>query len=86
MTSAKIPRYHVANLNHIESVPCPCGTAKRAFVDDPDQTASLHVVEIKSDAQRHYHKKMTEFYYILEGTGQLELDGKLSRSNRACRS
>jgi len=25
------------------------------------------------DSQKHYHKKCTEFYYILEGEGILEL-------------
>ena len=27
--------------------------------------------------QRHYHKRLTEMYLILEGEGQLELDGEL---------
>ena len=25
----------------------------------------------------HYHKKMAEVYYVLEGSGQMELDGEL---------
>jgi mannose-6-phosphate isomerase-like protein (cupin superfamily) len=50
---------------------------RRAFTDDPDQTASLHVVEISADARVHYHKQMTEIYYILSGSGQMELDGTL---------
>jgi mannose-6-phosphate isomerase-like protein (cupin superfamily) len=79
MHTPKTPRYRIANLNQIAGVPCSCGTAKRAFVEDADQIASLHVVEIKSDAQRHYHKKTTEIYYILEGSGHLELDGELVR-------
>ena len=51
--------------------------SRRAFTDDSDQTASLHVVEISADARTHYHKQMTEIYYILEGSGQLEFDGTL---------
>ncbi len=51
--------------------------SRRAFTDDPDQVASLHVVEISVDARTHYHKQMTEIYYILEGSGQMELDGDL---------
>ncbi len=38
--------------------------------------ASVHQVEIKEDARAHYHKKMTEIYVILEGTGEMELDGQ----------
>ena len=30
-----------------------------------------------SDSRTHYHKKLTESYYFLEGEGHLELDGKL---------
>ena len=33
-------------------------------------------MDIKADAQTHYHKTMTEIYVILEGTGELELDGE----------
>ena len=35
--------------------------------------ANLHVTEI-TDSQKHYHKKATEYYYILEGTGKMELN------------
>jgi mannose-6-phosphate isomerase-like protein (cupin superfamily) len=65
------------DISRIPAVPCPCGATRRAFLDDPDQTASLHVVEVDEQAVTHYHKKMTEVYYVLEGTGQLELDGQL---------
>jgi len=51
-----------------------CGTAKRAFTDDPDQVASLHVVDVSQESKTHYHKNMTEMYYVLEGHGQIELD------------
>ena len=51
--------------------------SRRAFTDDPDKIASLHVVDISIDAKTHYHKKLTEIYYILEGAGQMELDGEL---------
>jgi mannose-6-phosphate isomerase-like protein (cupin superfamily) len=69
-------RYRVADMNSIEAVTCPCGWAKRAFGDDPDKVATLHVVSIRADSQTHYHKRMTELYYVLEGTGQMELDGR----------
>lgn len=70
------PRFRIVDTESIESVPCPCGSARRAFMDDPDQICSLHVVEISEDSRSHYHKKMTEVYYVLEGTGQMELDGE----------
>lgn len=68
-------RYRIVNTRSLPSTPCPCGTAKRAFTEDDDQIASLHVVNISQDSRVHYHKKMTEIYYILDGNGQIELDG-----------
>ena len=45
---------------------------------NPDNpVATLHVVDISQDAKTHYHKKLTEIYYFLEGEGQMELDGEM---------
>lgn len=67
--------YKIVDTKSLEPVPCPCGSTRRAFTDEPDKIASLHVVDISEDAKTHYHKKLTEIYYILEGEGQMELDG-----------
>lgn len=69
-------RWSLVQVDAMEPVDCPCGQTRRAFVDDPAQTASLHVVDIKADSQTHYHKRLTEIYYILEGEGRMELDGR----------
>lgn len=71
------PGYEIVNLAERDPVACPCGSTRRAFADVPDAPASLHVVDIDRDAKTHYHKKLTEIYYILEGTGQMQLDGQL---------
>ena len=34
---------------------------------------SFHITQI-SDSVRHYHQKSAEVYYILEGTGMMELN------------
>ena len=70
-------KFSVVHLNDVTPVPCPCGMTRRAFTDDPEKIASLHVVDVSVDARTHYHKTLTEIYYILEGTGQMELDGEL---------
>jgi quercetin dioxygenase-like cupin family protein len=36
--------------------------------------AWAHAVDIQ-DAKLHYHKRSTEIYYVLEGGGELLLDG-----------
>jgi mannose-6-phosphate isomerase-like protein (cupin superfamily) len=58
--------YQIVDFEEVPGVPCPCGTAKRAFADLPDYPATVHVTEISEDARTHYHKEHTETYYILE--------------------
>lgn len=67
-------RYSIVDMSQLPPCDCPCGTTRRAFTDDPQQIASLHLVEIKEDSQTHYHRRLTEIYYVLEGEGYLELD------------
>lgn len=68
------PRYRIADFGEMDPIDCPCGATRRAFVDDPDQTASVHLLELKSEPAVHYHRKMTEIYTVLEGEGVMELD------------
>jgi mannose-6-phosphate isomerase-like protein (cupin superfamily) len=58
--------YRVVDFAEIPGVPCPCGTARRAFADVPELPATIHVTEIALDAKLHHHRTLTETYYILE--------------------
>lgn len=69
-------RFSIARPEELQPVDCPCGQARRAFGPESDGVASLHIVDISLDARAHYHKRLTEIYYILEGSGQIELDGE----------
>lgn len=71
-----MPGYLIEQLDQLPSQPCPCGTTRRGFFVPENETASVHVVDIKEDAATHYHKRTTEIYTILEGAGHLELDGE----------
>lgn len=68
--------YMIARFDEIDAVKCPCGFSKRAFLDPGNSTATMHVVDIQVDSRVHYHKKLTEIYFVLEGEGEMELDGK----------
>jgi mannose-6-phosphate isomerase-like protein (cupin superfamily) len=57
--------------------PCPCGTAYRVVRGADGAPASVHVVDIRSDSARHYHRTFAEIYTCLDGHGFLELDGRV---------
>ena len=69
--------YIIADFDDIDPVKCPCGFSRRAFLDPDNPTATMHIVDIEKDARTHYHKKLTEVYFILEGSGEMELDGRM---------
>jgi len=68
--------YIVAHFDQIGAIKCPCGFSRRAFAGPDNPVATMHIVDIQEDARTHYHKKLTEIYFVLEGTGHIELDGK----------
>lgn len=67
--------YLVSQLDQVPPQACPCGITRRAFAGVAENVASLHLVEIREDSRVHYHKRMTEIYLVLEGEGEMELDG-----------
>lgn len=71
--------YELVDFQEIPGVECPCGTARRAFGDDPSFPGTIHVTEIREDAQLHYHKRLTETYYFLEcdSDAQLQLNDEI---------
>jgi quercetin dioxygenase-like cupin family protein len=71
-----MPNYLLAQLDDLPPTPCPCGSARRAFVSPGGTVASVHLVDICADARPHYHRRLTEIYLVLEGKGELELDGE----------
>jgi mannose-6-phosphate isomerase-like protein (cupin superfamily) len=75
-SSAK-PGYEVVDFRQLAGVPCPCGTARRAFAGVADFPGTIHRTSISIDAREHYHRRLTEVYYILEcgPAAQMELDG-----------
>ena len=65
----------LTQLDAIPSQACPCGSTRRAFASEPGAVASVHLVDIHEDSRAHYHQRTTELYIVLEGTGEIELDG-----------
>lgn len=76
--SAAEARYRIVDFAQLPAVPCPCGSARRAFADVEDFPGTVHQTRITTDARVHYHRRLTEVYYILDCApeAQMELDGE----------
>jgi mannose-6-phosphate isomerase-like protein (cupin superfamily) len=74
MTPPAPGRYLIRHEREAPQVPCPCGVSTRILTAADGAPCSLHVTTIR-EALLHYHQRTTEVYYILEGTGKIELDG-----------
>lgn len=73
------PSYQIVDFDQIAPVPCPCGKARRAFADRADFPATIHRTEISTDAHTHYHRRLTETYYVLqcEPDARMQLDDQI---------
>lgn len=40
------------------------------------QSLAEATIEAGEQTQRHYHRRSEEFYFLIEGTGDMELDGE----------
>jgi mannose-6-phosphate isomerase-like protein (cupin superfamily) len=54
-----------------------CGYRRRLITDEETDAANVTFLRI-DDSKMHYHKQMTEFYYVLRGGGTITLDGETS--------
>jgi mannose-6-phosphate isomerase-like protein (cupin superfamily) len=69
-----MPKYLVRNLeNAPQVVHSICGQSIRVITYQDTAEINIHVTHIL-DGVKHYHKRSTEVYYVLEGKGKLELD------------
>lgn len=54
-----------------------CGFRQRLLSkEDRNIAAWVHTVDIFESAKPHFHKRAVELYYVLEGEGLINLDGK----------
>ena len=49
----------------IEGVVCPCGIARRGLYEVEEFPGTIHRTDINRAAKPHYHKRLTEVYYIV---------------------
>ncbi|MBD3266479.1 cupin domain-containing protein [bacterium] len=68
-------RFSIRRLEEVEKEQSTCGYRQRLFTEGDDTPAFFHVVRI-TESKTHYHKRATEFYYVLEGAGEMTVDGE----------
>ncbi len=72
-------RYRIVEYDGLHGKPCPSGVARRALLDAPEFPGTVHRTEITVDAKLHYHRRLTELYYMLEcgPDAKMQLDDDL---------
>ncbi len=75
--SKSTDRYRVCHFDEFPPVACPCGRSRRALADAAEFPGTIHRTVITGRARPHYHRRLTETYYILEcdADAKMELDG-----------
>ena len=65
----------IRRLGNIEMVRGVCGFRRSMITAEDSAVANVSHLVI-DDSKEHYHREMTEFYYVLRGGGEMVLDGE----------
>lgn len=65
----------IRRLGDVETVRGVCGFRRRMITADDTPVANISHLTI-DNSREHYHREMTEFYYVLKGKGVMVLDGE----------
>ncbi|MBM4086658.1 MAG: cupin domain-containing protein [Planctomycetes bacterium] len=68
-------RYVVRRPTDVREERSTCGFRRRLLKADEFPDLSISLLNLHN-AKLHHHNRTTEFYYVIEGKGQLELDGE----------
>ncbi len=75
---------HVNNIRDQKPFTTKDGSAIRSILDGTNAPVALQSLAEASlpvgcQTARHYHKVSEEFYFILEGEGEMEIDGEIKK-------
>src|ERR1041385_7424469 len=68
---ARVTKAYVKRLSDQNEFRSICGM-RRDLVED-DEPVRFHYMRIH-DSKKHYHRKTIEYYFVVEGEGEMELD------------
>lgn len=75
MTTDTNPKYLIRRLDDTPTERGVCGWRRTLVTHDDTPVANVSHLRIE-DSRYHYHREMTEFYYVLSGGGTITLDGE----------
>ena len=70
-------RYIVRNLLDADSFRSVCGFRRSLITEEESSQVSLSHLHITDFSRSHYHLRTTEMYYVLEGSGVMQLDDEV---------
>ena len=64
-------------IKHVQDTPEGRGNCgfRRPLIEADEYDAATFTWLRVDNSREHYHKRITEFYYVLEGEGALKIDG-----------
>lgn len=75
MTTETNEKYLVRRLSEIPTERGVCGWRKTMVTHEDTPVANVSHLTI-DNSRYHYHREMTEYYYVLTGGGTITLDGE----------
>ncbi len=68
--------YIIRKVKETQPVEITCGTMRKLTGSKDFEGMDIVHVTITDETKEHYHKKLTECYYVLKGAIAVEIDGK----------
>ncbi len=75
-TRATDEKYIIRRLSETTEERGICGWRKTLVTHEDTPVANVSHLRI-DDSKKHYHREMTEYYYVLSGGGTITLDGEV---------
>lgn len=73
--------YIIRKLKDLKPREISCGQMRDLTTSKDFEGADVVHVTIDESTKEHYHKKLTEFYYVIKGSIAVEIDGKTKNLN-----
>lgn len=74
--------YIIRKVREANSIEITCGIMRKLTRSEDFESMDIVHVTIADETKEHYHKKLTECYYVLKGAIAVEIDGKIENMDQ----